>query len=115
MPNSTLQDLPKLTFEQCRLLTWLSSPETNFEICREIGYSYRKINGLNSYVDSRHAPFKFDTRSLIKLENENLVTSEFIYPFGMKYQRYFLTEAGQVYVMLLANSKGMSWTDFQTA
>ena len=94
--------MPKLTNEQIRLLIWLSYRETHFEICREIGCSYRKVNGLHSYVNKDGVPYKFDMRTLVKLVNENLVTSEFIYPFGVKHEHYFLTEAGQVYVLMLA-------------
>jgi hypothetical protein len=41
---------------------------------------------------------------LNKLVNENLVTSGLVYPFGMKHEHYFLTEAGQVYVSMMACS-----------
>jgi hypothetical protein len=44
-------------------------------------------------------------RTLNKLVNEKLVTSEFVYPFGIKHEHYSLTEAGQVYVSMLAISK----------
>lgn len=98
-------NMPKLTKEQVRFLIWLSWTETHFEICREIGYSYRKVNGLNSYVNDNGEPFKFDIRTLNKLVNEKLVTSELVYPFGVKHEHYFLTEAGQVYVAMLAISK----------
>ncbi len=95
----------KLTKEQIRLLLWLSWTETHLEVCREIGYSYRKVNGLNSYVNDNGVPFKFDMRTLDKLVNENLVTSGLIYPFGVKHEHYFLTPSGQVYVSMLAISK----------
>jgi hypothetical protein len=98
-------NMPKLTKEQVRFLIWLSRTETHFEICREIGYSYRKVNGLNTYVSGNGEPFKFDTRTLNKLVNENLVTSELVFPFGVKHEHYFLTEAGKVYVSMLAISK----------
>ena len=97
--------MPKLTPEQIRFLIWLSLTETHFEICREMGYSYRKVHGLNSYVNDNGESFKFDIRTLNKLVNESLVTSEFIYPFGMKHEHYFLTEAGQVYVSMMALCK----------
>jgi len=97
--------MPKLTNEQIRFLIWLSLSETHFEICREVGYSYRKVNGLKSYVNRQGEPYKFDMRTLNKLVNENLVTSEFVYPFGIKHQHYSLTEAGQVYVSMLAIAK----------
>jgi hypothetical protein len=97
--------MPKLTKEQIRLLIWLSWTDTHLEICREIGYSYRQVNGLDSYVNDDGKPYKFDMRTLDKLVNENLVTSEFIYPHGMEYQHYTLTQAGQVYVSMLAISK----------
>lgn len=95
----------KLTLEQNRLLIWLSLTNTHFEICKELGSSYRKTNGLNSYVNKHGQPFKFDTRTLNKLVNENLVTSEILYPYGIKYEHYFLTEAGRVHVSLFAIPK----------
>jgi hypothetical protein len=97
--------MPKLTKEQIRLLIWLSWTDTHLEVCRDISHSYRKVNGLNSYVNDNGEPFKFDMRTLNKLVNENLVTSELLYPFGVKHEHYFLTPAGQVYVSLLAISK----------
>jgi hypothetical protein len=96
--------MSKLTKEQVRLLIWLSWTETHFEICREAGYSYRKVNGLNTYVNDNGEPFKFDIRTLNKLVNENLVTSKLVYPFCMKHEHYFLTEAGQVYLSMMARS-----------
>lgn len=97
--------MPKLTTEQIRLLIWLSLSKTHFEICREIGYSYRKVNGLKNYINKHGEPYKFDMRTLNKLVNESLVTSELVYPFGVKHEHYFLTEAGQVYVSMLAVAK----------
>lgn len=105
--------LPKLSMEQARFLTWLSLLNTHFEICREIGYSYRKINGLQSYADENNQPFRFNTRTLDKLVESELITSEFLYPFGIKQQHYFLTDNGQTYVSLLATSKDMTWAHFQ--
>ncbi|PKH88645.1 hypothetical protein [Colwellia sp. Bg11-28] len=97
--------MPKLTKEQMRLLIWLSYSATYFEICRQVGYSYRQVNGLKSYVNKDGVPYKFDMRTLNKLVNENLVQSEIIYPYGVKHEHYFLTQAGQVYVSMLAISK----------
>lgn len=97
--------MPKLTKEQVRLLIWLSVPTTHLEVCREIGYSYRKVNGLESYVNKQGEPFKFDTRTLNKLVNENLVTSELIYPFGVKYEHYKVTELGRAYLSALSISR----------
>jgi hypothetical protein len=97
--------MPKLTNEQIRLLIWLSLSKTHFEVCRQVGYSYRQVNGLKSYVNKDGVPYKFDTRTLDKLVNENLVTSEFVYPIGIKYEHYFLTQAGQDFVsMFTANT-----------
>jgi len=97
--------MPKLTLEQNRFLIWLSITSTHFEICREIGYSYRQTNGLETYVNKSGQPFKFDTRTLNKLVNENLVMSEILYPYGIKYEHYFLTEAGRVHAALFAIPK----------
>jgi hypothetical protein len=109
----TLKQWPKLSMEQARFLTWLSLLNTHFEICCEVGYSYRKINGLQSYVDENNEPFRFNTRTLDRLINAELIDSKFVYPFGIKQQHYFLTENGQVYVSLLANNKDMTWAHFQ--
>jgi hypothetical protein len=87
--------MPELTKEQQRLLIWLSLPSTHFEICRELGSSYRKMNGLESYVDWFGDRYKFDNRTLQKLIDTGLVTSEFLYPFGINYERYYVTEEGQ--------------------
>ena len=97
--------MPKLTKEQTRLLIWLSLENTYFEICREIGNSYRQKNGLHTYVNTHGQPFKFDMRSLGKLVNEKLVTSEIIYNFGVKYEHYFLTKKGRDFVFAHANPK----------
>lgn len=97
--------MPKLTKEQTRLLIWLSLENTYFEICREIGYSYRQMNGLHTYVSKHGQPFKFDTRTLGKLVNEELVTSKIIYNFGVKYEHYFLTKKGRGFVFAYANPK----------
>ena len=97
--------MPKLTKEQTRLLIWLSLENTYFEICREIGYSYRQKNGLHTYVSKHGQPFKFDTRTLDKLVDEELVTSEMIYHFGVKYEHYFLTKKGRSFVFAYANPK----------
>ena len=97
--------MPKLTKEQIRLLIWLSYSETYFEICRQVGYSYRQVNGLQSYVNKDGVPYKFDMRTLNKLVNENLVISELVYPFGIKHEHYCLSQAGQAYVSMLAISK----------
>lgn len=80
MPNTNTKQLPKLSIEQARFLTWLSLIETHFEICRQIGNSYRKINGLQSYHDEANEPFRFNTRTLDKLINEELITSELLFP-----------------------------------
>ena len=107
------EQLPKLSMEQARFLTWLSLTKTHFEICREIGYSYRKINGLQNYVDETNEPFRFNTRTLDRLIENELIASKFITPFGIRQQHYSLTKKGQVYVSLLATTKDMTWTHFQ--
>ena len=86
--------MPKLTREQKRFLVWLSFSNAHFEICRELGSSYRKMNGLERYVNSQGERFKFDTRTLQKLIDEELVSSRFLYPFGIKYEHYYVTEKG---------------------
>jgi len=110
-----LKQLPKLSMEQARFLTWLSLTTTHFEICREIGYSYRKINGLQNYIDEQDKPIRFNTRTLDRLIENELIASKFITPFGIKQQHYFLTENGRIYVSLLATTKDMTWTHFQKA
>jgi hypothetical protein len=87
--------MPELTKEQQRFLIWLSSRGTHFEICRELGYSYRKTNGLERYINEKGARLKFDTRTLQKLIHAGLVTSDLIYPFGIKHERYYVTEEGR--------------------
>jgi hypothetical protein len=87
--------MPKLTKEQKRFLIWLSLTGTHFEICRELGYSYRQMNGLERYVNKQGERYKFDTRTLQRLIDADLVTSKLIYPFGIKYQRYYVTEEGR--------------------
>lgn len=94
--------MPKLTQEQIRLLLWLSLSSTHLEVCRQIGYAYRNVNGLNSYVNKQGESYKFDMRTLNKLVNENLLTSEFVYPFGVKHEHYFLTQDGQEYLSMLS-------------
>ncbi len=93
--------MPKLTREQKRFLIWLSLTKTHFEVCREVGHSYRKTNGLERYVNKDGEPYKFDTRTLVRLTNEGLVTSEVIFPFGLKYERYYLTNEGRILVGML--------------
>ncbi len=97
--------MPKLTKEQIRLLIWLSLENTYFEICREMSSSYRQMNGLHTYVNKHGQRFKFDTRTLGKLVKEELVTSEIIYHFGVKYEYYFLTKKGRGFVFAYANPK----------
>lgn len=87
--------MPELTKEQQRLLIWLSLPSTHFEICRELGSSYRKMNGLESYVDWFGDRYKFDKRTLQRLIDAGLVTSELLYPFGIKHEHYYVTEEGR--------------------
>lgn len=94
--------MAKLSKEQIRLLIWLSYSETYLEICFELGYSYRKVNGLQSYVNKDGVAYKFDSRTLSKLVGDELVTSEFVYPFGIKFKHYFLTELGQDFVSTFA-------------
>jgi len=113
--KQSFKQLPKLSMEQARFLTWLSLTTTHFEICREIGYSYRKINGLQSYIDDQEKPFRFNTRTLDRLIDNELIASKFIIPFGIKQQHYFLTEQGRGYVSLLASTKEITWTHFQKA
>jgi hypothetical protein len=97
--------MPKLTNEQKRFLIWLSLTATHFEICRELRRGYRNTFGLHTYVNKLGEPYKYDSRTLYKLVNENLITSEIIYHYGIKHEHYFLTEKGQVYVAMLAISK----------
>jgi hypothetical protein len=97
--------MPKLTKEQIRFLIWLSLTETHFELCRELGNKYRTPNGLGSYINKQGKPYKYDSRTLMKLVDENLVTSKIVYHYGIKHEHYFLTEAGQVYVSILAISE----------
>jgi DNA-binding HxlR family transcriptional regulator len=89
--------MPKLTREQKRFLIWLSLTGTHFEICRELGYSYRQMNGLERYVNKQGERYKFDMRTLNKLVNEGLVTSKILYPYGIKQVHYFVTEEGRAY------------------
>jgi hypothetical protein len=93
--------MPKLTKEQNRFLIWLSLNSNHFEICREVGSSYRKTNGLDRYVSKHGQRYKFDIRTLTKLVKEGLVTSEIVFPFGIKYEHYFLTEQGANYLSKL--------------
>ncbi|WP_076541091.1 hypothetical protein [Shewanella sp. UCD-KL21] len=93
--------MPKLTLEQKRLLIWLSLTTTHFEICREVGHSYRQTNGLERYVNKHGDRYKFDMRTLNKLVIEGLVTSEILYPFGIKQEHYFVTEKGRAYAYQL--------------
>lgn len=113
MPNLQTAQPPMLSIEQARFLTWLSLTDTHFEICREIGYSYRQINGLQSYVDEANMSFRFNTRTLNRLLEVELISSELLYPFGIKQEHYFLTEKGNVYVTLLSCTKEMTWPHFQ--
>ena len=94
--------MPKLSKEQKRLLIWLSRPTSHLEICRQHGYSLNQVNGLKTYTDELGTPFKFDIRTLKKLVTESLVVGEFIYPFGLKHERFVLTRLGKELVEQLS-------------
>lgn len=86
--------MSKLSKEQKRLLVWLAQPNHHLEICRQQGHSLNQVNGLKTYTDEFGNPYKFDIRTLNKLISEALVSSEIIYPFGLKHEKYILTEQG---------------------
>jgi len=94
--------VPKLSDEQLRLLFWLSLQSTVFEISREDGFIADKYNGLNRYKDNRGNAYKFDIRTLQILENNELVQGQSVYHFGILWERYALTEKGQVLTLLLS-------------
>jgi len=108
-----LKPLSKLSPEQIRLLVWLSQPKTLLEVSREVGFMDDKYNGLHTYIDENYQSFKFDIRSLYRLEGEKLVTGKIVSHFGISWEHYFPTETGQAYVSLLSTSKGLTWTHFQ--
>jgi hypothetical protein len=97
--------MPKLTKEQIRLLIWLSQPETVFEVSREDGFMDDKYNGLHTFINPEGLRYKFDIRTLYRLEGEKLIGGNYVYHFGIMWERYTLSQAGQVYVSMLAISK----------
>jgi hypothetical protein len=94
--------MPKLSDEQLRLLFWLSLQSTVFEISREDGFVSDKYNGLNCYKDNQGNAYKFDIRTLHILEDNALVQGQNVYHFGVLWERYALTEKGQVLTLLLS-------------
>lgn len=96
--------MPKLSKEQKRLLVWLAQPNNHLEICRQQGHSLNQVNGLKTYTDEFGNHYKFDIRTLNKLISEALVSSEIIYPFGLKHEQYALTKLGFEFVEKLPKS-----------
>lgn len=90
--------MPKLSKEQKRLLVWLAQPNNHLEICRQQGHSLNQVNGLYTYTDEFGNSYKFDIRTLNKLISEALVSTEIIYPFGLKHEQYALTKLGFEFV-----------------
>lgn len=96
--------MPKLSKEQKRLLVWLAQPNNHLEICRQQGHSLNQVNGLYTYTDEFGNSYKFDIRTLNKLISEALVSTEIIYPFGLKHEQYALTKLGFEFVEKLPKS-----------
>jgi hypothetical protein len=94
--------MPKLTPEQLRLLSWLSLPSTTFEVSRENDFMDDKYNGLHTYCDKQKNSFKFDIRTLYKLEGYELIKGEMVYYFGIPWERYTLTTIGREITLLSA-------------
>lgn len=94
--------MPKLTHEQLRFLYWLSLPNTFFEVSREDGFMDDKYNGLHGYAKKEGEFYKFDIRTLYALEGQELVTGEIVYHYGIAWERYSLTEKGEVTASLLS-------------
>ena len=96
--------MPKLTPEQTRLLMWLSLPQTIFEVSREDDFMDDKYNGLNTFKNEEGKRYKFDIRTLYRLEGEELVKGQYVYYFGIMWERYTLTEQGHALALLLSTS-----------
>ena len=94
--------MPKLTSEQIRLLMWLSLPQTVFEVSREDGFMDDKYNGLHTFSNEEGKKYKFDIRSLYRLEGEELIGGKYVYHFGIPWEHYTLTEKGYELVELLS-------------
>ena len=102
--------MPKLSYEQIRLLTWLSILGNAFGV--RFNKSNKQFNylGLHHYVTPDGIEYKFDVRTLKKLIRTGLVKSKVIWHYGIKWKSYVLTQQGYVYSSLIAASKGFSWT-----
>jgi hypothetical protein len=100
--------MPKLTPEQFRLLHWLSLPETCFEVSREDGFMDDKYNGLHAYNDGKGNRYKFDIRTLYILEGFELIQGEIVNHFGIAWERYTLTNKGEVTLVLSPSSGGVN-------
>jgi hypothetical protein len=92
----------KLSHEQLRLLFWLSLQSTVFEISREDVFIVDKYSGLHRYKDNQGNTYKFDIRTLQVLERNELIRGQSVYHYGVLWERYTLTEKGQVLTLLLS-------------
>jgi hypothetical protein len=100
--------MPKLTHEQLRLLFWLSLPETCFEVSREEGFMDDNYNGLHTYKDEQGNRFKFDIRTLYILQGHELIKGKIVNHFGIPWERYLLTDKGEVMSVLLSSSDAIN-------
>ena len=105
--------MPKLSYEQIRLLTWLSIVGDAFGV--RFNHSSNQFNylGLHHYVTPDGVEYKFDIRTLKKLIRSKLIKSKVVWYYGIKWKNYVLTESGYVYSSLVAASKGFSWSHFK--
>ncbi len=99
--------MPKLSYEQIRLLTWLTIVGDTFSIYYI--NDERRYCGLHQYVNPNGIEYKFDIRTLIKLLKTKLIKSQVVYHYGQKHKTYSLTEKGSAYSFLLCMSQGYSW------
>jgi len=102
--------MPKLSYEQIRLLTWLAIIGDTFGVRFVKSKNQFEYMGLHHYVTPDGIEFKFDTRTLKKLIRTNLIKSKVVWHYGIKWKCYEFTESGYVYSSLIAASKGFSWT-----
>jgi hypothetical protein len=94
--------MPKLTHEQLRFLFWLSLPASFFEVSRKDGFMDYEYNGLHGYAKKQGGFYKFDIRTLYALEGEGLVKGDIVHYFGIPWEKYTLTEKGDVTASLLS-------------
>ncbi|TWX57787.1 hypothetical protein [Colwellia hornerae] len=97
--------MSKLTHQQLRFLFWLSLPGSFLEVSRKVGFMDDEYNGLQGYAKKQGGFYKFDILTLYALEGEGLVKGEIVYYIGIPWEKYTLTEKGDVTASLLSIAK----------